>query len=78
MQKIIKLKNSQFKQLTSDELFNLEEKYMDLIYDLYLRNKISTEKYHKLFQIVWFRIHGYMMRDIDMFKPAFDRSYISI
>lgn len=69
------IKRTQFPNKSIEELMQMEERYMELIADLYKRGRITVDKYHNLFQIVWFKIHGYAMRDVPMFQPSFERTY---
>lgn len=69
------IRRSQFPNKSVEDLLEMEERYMELIGDLYTRGKITVDKYHNLFQLVWFKIHGYAMRDVPMFQPSFEKSY---
>jgi hypothetical protein len=57
---------------------SIEERYMNLASDLLASGRISIDKYYELFNIIWKKVHGYILRDIPMFQPMFEEHYVEV
>ena len=71
----IKLKPNQFEGFTENELLSIEKKWYNLILDQFNRGKISIGKYYDLFNIIYFKVHGYVLSDFDCYSETFKSRY---